>query len=161
MTPESSWIHHRRGSDTGANTAMDVKQGGVDQATGTELYFLLEQLPHIFPTTSGPHLGDWSRDGSMNLVLRSALPMATLQPAIAAAVREADPSLPIIRLPNAETTRHSVYQSLPDVDQVLFLNAEATGRPQQHCREASRQAHTNSDRCDDRHLGSVEQVLSH
>ena len=34
----------------------------------------------------------------MNIVLRSALPLATLQPAIAAAVREADPSLPIIRL---------------------------------------------------------------
>ena len=78
--------------------AKDVKQGGVDQATGTELYFLLEQLPQIFPTIPGPRLGDWSNDGSMNIVLRSALPLATLQPAIAAAVREADPSLPIIRL---------------------------------------------------------------
>jgi predicted permease len=83
---------------TVVGVAKDVKQGGVDQATGTELYLLLEQLPHIFPTFSGPHLGDWSRDGSMNLVLRSALPMATLQPAIAAAVGEADPSLPVIRL---------------------------------------------------------------
>jgi len=71
---------------------------GVDQATGTELYLLLEQLPRIFPTLSGPQLGDWSRDGSMNVVLRSALPTAVLQPAIAAAVREADPSLPVIRL---------------------------------------------------------------
>jgi predicted permease len=78
--------------------AQDVKQGGVDQATGTELYFLLEQLPRIFPTFSGPNLGDWSRDGSMHLVLRSALPIPTLQPAIVAAVGEADPSLPIIRL---------------------------------------------------------------
>jgi putative ABC transport system permease protein len=78
--------------------AKDVKQGGVDQPTGTEVYFLLDQLPHIFPTIAAPRLGDWSNDGSMNLVLRSALPMATLQPAIAAAVREADPSLPIVRL---------------------------------------------------------------
>jgi putative ABC transport system permease protein len=78
--------------------AKDVKQGGVDQTTGTELYFLLEQLPHIFPTIAAPRLGDWSNDGSMSIVLQSALPMATLQPAIAAAVREADPSLPIIRL---------------------------------------------------------------
>jgi predicted permease len=78
--------------------AKDVRQRGVDQATGTELYFLLEQLPQIFPTIAGPRLGDWSNGGSMNIVLRSALPMATLQPAIAAAVREADPSLPIIRL---------------------------------------------------------------
>ena len=83
---------------TVVGVANDVKQGGVDQATGSELYFLLEQLPHIFPTMSGPALGDWSRDGSMNLVVRSALPMDTLQPAIAAAVREADPSLPFIRL---------------------------------------------------------------
>jgi putative ABC transport system permease protein len=78
--------------------AKDVKQGGVDRATGTELYFLLEQLPHVFPTISGPRLGDWSNNGSMNFVLRSALPLTTLQPAITAAVREADPSLPIIRL---------------------------------------------------------------
>jgi len=78
--------------------AKDVKQGGVDQATGAELYFLLEQLPRIFPTISGPNLGHWGNDGNMNIVLRSALPMATLQPPIAAAVREADPSLPIIRL---------------------------------------------------------------
>jgi len=83
---------------TVVGVAKDVKQGGVDQATGTELYFLLEQLPQIFPTISGPNLGDWGHDGNMNIVLRSALPMATLQPPIAAAVREADPSLPIIRL---------------------------------------------------------------
>jgi predicted permease len=78
--------------------AKDVKQGGVERATGTELYFLLEQLPQIFPTISAPRLGDWSNGGSMNIVLRSALPTVTLQPAIAAAVREADPALPIIRL---------------------------------------------------------------
>lgn len=38
----------------------------------------------------------------MNIVLRSALPAATLQPSIADAVREADPSLPIIRLRNMD-----------------------------------------------------------
>jgi predicted permease len=83
---------------TVVGVAKDVKQGGVDQATGTEVYFLLEQLPRIFPTVAAPRLGHWSNNGSMNLVLRSALPAAALQPAIAAAVREADPSLPIIRL---------------------------------------------------------------
>ncbi len=56
---------------TVVGVAKDVKQRGVDQATGTELYFLLEQLPHIFPTIAGPRLGDWSNDGSMNIVLRS------------------------------------------------------------------------------------------
>ena len=78
--------------------AKDVKQGGIDQATGTELYFLLDQLPNVFPTMPGRRVGHWSNDGSMHIVLRGALPMAALQPAIAAAVREADPSLPIIRL---------------------------------------------------------------
>jgi ABC-type antimicrobial peptide transport system permease subunit len=38
----------------------------------------------------------------MNLMLRSTLPAATLQPAIVNAVREADRSLPIIRLRNME-----------------------------------------------------------
>ena len=89
--------------------AKDVKQGGVEQATGTELYFLLEQLPQVFATFAGPRLGDWSNSGSMNIVLRSALPLTTLQPAIAAAVREADPSLPIIRLrPMAEVVSGSL-----------------------------------------------------
>jgi putative ABC transport system permease protein len=78
--------------------ANDVKQAGVDQATGTELYFLLDQLPRIFPTIAGPQLGDWWGDGSMDIMVRSALPAATLQPAIATAVRETDSSLPIIRL---------------------------------------------------------------
>jgi predicted permease len=83
---------------TVVGVAKDVKQGGVDRAAGTEVYFLLEQLAHIFPTIAGPRLGDWSNSGSMNIVVRSALPLTTLQPAIAAAVREADPSLPVIRL---------------------------------------------------------------
>jgi putative ABC transport system permease protein len=83
---------------TVVGVAKDVKQGGVDRASGTELYLLLEQLPKVMPTVSGPSLGHWSNDGSMSFVLRSALPAATLRPAITAAVREADPSLPVIRL---------------------------------------------------------------
>ena len=82
--------------------AKDVKQAGVDQPTGTELYFLLDQLPRIFPTIPGARLGNWLGDGSMHIMLRSALPAATLQPSIANAVREADPSLPIIRLRDME-----------------------------------------------------------
>jgi predicted permease len=81
---------------TVVGVAKDVKQGGVDQATGTELYLLLEQLPRIFPTF--PILRSITDSGTMNIVLRSGVPMATLQPAIASAVREADPSLPMIGL---------------------------------------------------------------
>jgi predicted permease len=80
--------------------AQDVKQAGVDKPTGTELYFLLDHLPRIFPTISGARLGNVLGFGSMNIMLRSALPAATLQPSIATAVRQADASLPIIRLRN-------------------------------------------------------------
>ena len=46
----------------------DVKQGGVAEATGTELYFLAEQGPRILRT----------RRRSMNFVVRSPLPLETL-----------------------------------------------------------------------------------
>jgi predicted permease len=81
---------------TVVGVAKDVKQGGVDQATGTELYFLLEQLPRIF--TTFPILNSITDSGTMNIVVRSALPMATLQSPVANAVREADASLPTIGL---------------------------------------------------------------
>jgi ABC-type antimicrobial peptide transport system permease subunit len=76
----------------------DVKQAGVDQPTGTELYLLIDQLPRVFPTVPAARLGDLLGDGSMHIMLRSALPPASLQASIANAVGEADPALPIIRL---------------------------------------------------------------
>ena len=82
--------------------AKNVKQAGVDQPTGTELYFLLDHLPRIFPTVPADRLGHILGDGSMHIMVRSALPAATLQPSIANAVRQADPTLPIIRLRNME-----------------------------------------------------------
>jgi putative ABC transport system permease protein len=82
--------------------AKDVKQGGLDQPTGTELYFLLDQLPRVFPTIPGARLGNSFGDASMHVMLRTASPAATLQASIANAVNEADPSLPIIRLRNME-----------------------------------------------------------
>ena len=80
----------------------DVKQAGVDQPTGTELYFLLDQLPRIFPSIPAARLGNMLGDGSMHIILRSALPAAALQASITNAMRDADPSLPIIRLRNME-----------------------------------------------------------
>jgi predicted permease len=66
----------------------DVKQGGVDQRTGTELYFhdgnLLAHLDRV--------------PGNMNFALRTPLPLETLAPSIEAAVRGADAALPIIKL---------------------------------------------------------------
>ena len=82
--------------------AQDVKQAGVDKPTGTELYLLLDQLPRIFPTVPAARLGTMLGFASMQIMVRSALPAATLQSSITKTVREADASLPIIRLRNME-----------------------------------------------------------
>jgi putative ABC transport system permease protein len=71
--------------------AKDVKQGGVDQRTGTEFYFYVDQTAQQPPPFAGA-------PGTMNLVLRTTLPPGTLRQSIEAAVREADPSVPIVRL---------------------------------------------------------------
>ena len=67
----------------------DVKQGGVDQKTGTELYFNFEQL-----TTTVPQFGV----GTMNVVLRTTQPPNALAGTIHQAVAALDPSLPIEKL---------------------------------------------------------------
>jgi predicted permease len=69
--------------------AKDVKQGGVDKETGTEFYFLVDQIALAAPG-SAPTI--------MNFVLRTTIPPATLRQSIEGAVREADPSVPIVRL---------------------------------------------------------------
>jgi len=73
--------------------AKDVKQGGVDQGTGTEVYYVLDQVPRIFPAWV---MGNWD-GGSMKVVIRSDIPAATILPTLAAAVREVEPALPLIR----------------------------------------------------------------
>jgi predicted permease len=66
----------------------DVKQGGVDKKTGTELYFHFQQLsdlPRYTPNT-------------MNLVLRTPLASDALAGSIRQIVGELDPSLPVVKL---------------------------------------------------------------
>jgi predicted permease len=80
----------------------DVKQGGVDKKTGTELYFNVEQayrIPNAIPN-------------AMNLVIRTSLTPQALSPSIHRSVEGLDPSLPIVKL-----------QSMDDVF------ADAIGRP--------------------------------
>jgi hypothetical protein len=92
--------------------AKDVKQAGVDRPTGTELYLLLDQLPRIFPGIPAARLGNVLGNGSMHVMLRTALPATRLQASILDAVHEADPSLPIIRLSDMEDVfRWSVRRS--------------------------------------------------
>jgi putative ABC transport system permease protein len=64
--------------------ARDVKQGGVDKKTGTELYVSLDQLAMAAPT--------------MNVVLRTTLPPAGLSRTLERLVRDVDPAVPIVRL---------------------------------------------------------------
>src|SRR6185436_4010770 len=67
--------------------AKDVKQGGVDKKTGTELYLLVDQVALAPPPiTNSP--------GTMNVVLRTTLPPATLRTQIESIVRDADASVP-------------------------------------------------------------------
>jgi predicted permease len=70
----------------------DVKQGGVAQKTGTELYFLVDQGPRV--VNNAPR--------NMNVVVRSTLPIESLSADIRRLVRSMDPTLPIVRLRTME-----------------------------------------------------------
>ncbi len=80
----------------------DVKQGGVDKKTGTELYFDVEQSFKV----------NGAMPNAMNLVLRTSIAPQALSASIHRAVEGLDPSLPVIRL-----------QTMDDVF------ADAIGRP--------------------------------
>jgi putative ABC transport system permease protein len=67
----------------------DVKQGGVDRKTGTELYFNFEQV-----TTAVPEFGI----DSLNIVMRTTQPPDALAATIHQAVARLDPSLPVEKL---------------------------------------------------------------
>jgi len=71
----------------------DVKQGGVDKKTGTELYFNFEQV-----TAVGTGYGI----GTMNIIMRTTQPADALSGTIRAAVAGLDPSLPIVKLRSVE-----------------------------------------------------------
>jgi putative ABC transport system permease protein len=76
---------------TVVGVAKDVKQGGVDQKTGTELYFFVEETANVPPPLA-------LAPGTMTVVLRTTLPPVSLAQTIERAVREADRTVPIVRL---------------------------------------------------------------
>jgi predicted permease len=71
--------------------AKDVKQAGVDKKTGTELYTLIDQAALAKPPASFV-------SPTLHIVLRTTLPSARLRTELESIVREADPSVPIVRL---------------------------------------------------------------
>ena len=68
--------------------ARDVKQGGVEQAVGTEIYVSLDEIGMAAPTT--------------NAVLRTTLPPPALGRPLDTVVREVDPNVPVVRLQHME-----------------------------------------------------------
>jgi putative ABC transport system permease protein len=70
--------------------AKDVKQGGVDQKTGTEFYFLVDQVANFGAIGQAP--------ATMNVVLRTTLRPEALAQTVEGTVREADQSVPVVRL---------------------------------------------------------------
>ena len=73
---------------TVVGVAKDVKQAGLDQPAGSELYFPIAQSPTQMPYTPRTY----------NVVVRSDLALSALAPALRAAVWELDPSLPVAEL---------------------------------------------------------------
>jgi putative ABC transport system permease protein len=69
--------------------ARDVKQGGIDQETGAELYVSLEQIGLAAPT--------------MNAVLRTTLTPSALAGTLERLVREVDPGVPLVQLRDMES----------------------------------------------------------
>ena len=82
--PDSIWF-------TVVGVLKDVKQGGLDSETGTELYIPFEQTPFSGFTPV-----------NMNIVIRSTLPMESLAPSIREIVTAADPTLPIVNMRSME-----------------------------------------------------------
>jgi putative ABC transport system permease protein len=73
---------------TVVGVVKDVKQAGLDADVGTELYVLADQVPRIAGYAYN----------SMNIVVRSPLPLDAIVPQIRSIVGSLDAGLPIVRL---------------------------------------------------------------
>ena len=92
-TSENPW-------HTVIGVAKDGKEGGVDRRSGTLLYLFVDQPAPPNDGTRGPWL--LLAPGTMNIAVRSSLSPAALAATLEAAVRVADPAVPIVRLREME-----------------------------------------------------------
>jgi predicted permease len=76
--------------------AKDVKQGGVDQKAGTEFYQFIDQRAAAMPPPFR------NAPATLNVVLRTTLPLAALAQPLERVVREVDRTVPIARLRDME-----------------------------------------------------------
>jgi putative ABC transport system permease protein len=104
--PDSIWF-------TVVGVLEDVKQGGLDEPTGTELYLAHEQ--------SATWLG--FTPVNMHIVIRSTLPLGTLAPSIRQAVAAMDPALPIVNLRTMEEVFSQSVASPRFIAQLLGIFA--------------------------------------
>ena len=101
----------------------DVKQGGLENPTGTELYFFYDQMPRIAGFAPG----------QMNVVIKSTRPIDALAPAVRRAVREMDPGLPIVQMRTMEevvgasVTRQRFLSLLLGIFAIVALTLAAIG----------------------------------
>jgi predicted permease len=80
---------------TVVGVAKDVKQGGLDRPAGTEFYFSVEQIATLPPPMATvPY--------TMNVVMRTTLPLATLSSTLDRVVRNVDSTVPVVRLRDME-----------------------------------------------------------
>ena len=106
---------------TVVGVAKDVKQGGVDQKTGTEIYGLIEQMGRLDPRVV--NLPFSNVPFTINFVLRSSLPPAALSPAIGRVVHEADGTLPVVRLRDMDAVFAESLRRPTLVAQLIWLFA--------------------------------------
>ena len=106
---------------TVVGVAKDVKQGGVDQKTGTEIYGLIEQMGRLDPRVV--NLPFSNVPFIINFVLRSSLPPAALSQAIEGVVHEADGTLPVVRLRDMDAVFAESMRRPTLVAQLIWLFA--------------------------------------
>jgi putative ABC transport system permease protein len=99
--PDSPWL-------TIVGIVGDVKQGGLDKKTGTEVYFLQDQAQE---TVGG-------MPDTMYLVLRTRKDPLSLVSAVRNEIRRLDPALP---LADVRTMNQVVYQSVGEPRFLAFL----------------------------------------
>jgi putative ABC transport system permease protein len=80
---------------TVVGVARDVKQGGIDQKTGTEFYFFVDQMSTLPNDRAQVPF-------TMNVVLRTTLPPGALMQNVQRVVRDADRTVPVVRFRDME-----------------------------------------------------------
>ena len=96
--------------------AKDVKQWNVDEPVSPEVYALVDQV-----AADGPAVWVAYSPMTMNVIARTALPMATLAPMITRAVRSVDPTVPVARLREMDDVFNESIQRPRLLAQLLTL----------------------------------------